>query len=379
VALSFSATSGQGSAALVATPTGLPAGLTLTKTETPQSGASWAVTGTTTDAPGSYPVSFTVGDGTTTSSFGTNVVVAEERATVGFTGPTTFTAGDYADDEVSVTVSALVDQAADGQLGPIDAAEVAFTDTQTGEEVCDDAAQVLTPGTGQGLATCSFDADLSEFDSIQFRIHATVEGAYTGESAGEVIYTAALPEEPEEEAPETRITSGPSGWVLEDSARFAYSSSAPDSDFLCKLDGVKVVCKDPAVTLQGLAQRSHTFSVLAEDEYGERDETPATRDFAVPVDDTGLAVTSGKWKRKKQGGVTYRGTYSRPRRRGRRSATRSTTPASWRCWSAPGSASARSRSTSTASCWPWSRPRPQASRTPSWSSSRTSTARSPES
>jgi hypothetical protein len=312
--LGLSATSGLGPDAIVATSSGLPAGLTLSAPSVTGATASWTVTGAPTAPPGSYPATITLKDrpepdlGQTIS---TTINVTPETATVTYTGPTLVTAGDWQDDEVPVALSAQVTQAADGQPGALTAATVTFTDVLTGDDLC----AAPGPVSAAGVATCTFAADLSASDSVQFKVRETVGGAYTGTSASDVVVTAELPEEPEAVPPQTLITSGPAGWLLATSATFGYSSSAPGSDFLCRLDGVRVQCQAPSVTLTGLSQRTHSFSVLAEDEDGDRDQTPATRDFAVPVDDAGLAVASGKWKRKKRGSA-YLGTCSEARKKG---------------------------------------------------------------
>jgi hypothetical protein len=145
-------------------------------------------------------------------------------------------------------------------------------------------------------------------------VSETVGGAYTGTSATDAVVTVALPEQPDPVPPQTQITSGPSGWLPATSATFGYSSSAPGSDFTCRLDGVRVQCQAPSVALAGLTQRTHVFTVAAEDQDGESDESPASRAFAVPVDDTGLAA-AGRWKRRTQGSA-YLGTCSESRRKG---------------------------------------------------------------
>jgi len=218
---------------------------------------------------------------------------------------------DWEADEVPVTLTAQVTQAADGNLGPIDQATVEFTDDSTGETLC--TATVTTSGTGPGTAGCTVQADLSELDQVGYSVVATAGGWYGGQSTP-VVVTVSLAEEPEPLPPETTITSGPSGWLTSTSATFVLASSAPDSEFICRLDGGRVDCDDGRVTLTGLSARTHRLSVVAEDEDGERDETPAVRDFAVPLDDAGLGVV-GKWKRK-HSGAAYLGTFSQTRRKG---------------------------------------------------------------
>ena len=315
VTTTFTASSDQGSGALEASATGLPAGITLSaKSVTSPSDASWTISGAPTAVPGDYPVHVTVTDGVAPDFFDFDVEVAEEDAAVVYTGPTSVVGPDYEADEVAVTVSAQVTQAADGNLGAINAATVTFTDTVEDVDFC--TGVVATTGTGPGVASCTFNADLSQLDSAQYFVGLTVEGSYAGESAGDTIVTVSLPDEPEAVPPDTKITSGPSGWLLSTTAKFTFVSTAPDSDtdFFCRLDAGKAPCSGSSVTLDGLAQRAHTFSVVAENEDGDADETPATRDFAVPVDDVGLAG-SPTWKRVKNG-ASYLGTFSQAKKKG---------------------------------------------------------------
>ena len=82
-------------------------------------------------------------------------------------------------------------------------------------------------------------------------------------------------------APQTTITTGPSGTVRSDSARFEFSSSEAGSTFQCRLDGgVWATCSSPR-DLTGLGNGDHKFEVRARDAAGNVDETPADRDWAV--------------------------------------------------------------------------------------------------
>ena len=254
-----------------------------------------------------------VTDGVATVGFDVTVVVAAEGSTVAYTGPTSVVGPDPDADEVPVTMTAQVTQAADGSLGPINLATVTFRDTLSRRHALRRGAGDHG-GTGPGTASCGVAADLSAVDSVTYHVALTVGGSYVGASATDTTVTVSLPEEPDPVPPDTTITSGPTGWLLGTSATFGFASTVPGSTFVCRLDGARVSCDGSTVTLTGLSQRTHRFSVFAEDEDGERDETPATRDFAVPVDDAGLA-TSGSWKRKRNG-ASYLGTYSQARKKG---------------------------------------------------------------
>ena len=235
---------------------------------------------------------------------------APENATVVYTGPTSVVGPDWEADEVPVTMTAQVTPVS-GSLGAVNTATVTFTDSQDDEDFCVDAA--VSAG---GTATCSFLADLSEADVMQYAVALTVGGAFQGSSAGDTRLTVSLPEEPDPVLPNTVITSGPSGWLLATTGTFDFASTMPDddTDFYCRLDGVKVPCKGSSATLTQLAQRSHRFTVFAENEYGDADDTPATRDFAVPLDDAVLK-SSGAWKRK-QNAASYLDTFSQAQEKG---------------------------------------------------------------
>ena len=311
---SFSASTGLGTSQLSASVAGLPAGLTLSpKTGNPPSGGSWTISGSLTAAPGSYPAHVTVTDGDASDGFDVTVVVAAEDSTVTFTGPADFLGPDEVTADIPVTLTSQVTQAADGTPGPLGAATVRFTDTATGHVLCA-AAPVTATGVGPGTASCSFVAHLGDALAVVYTVGLTVGGPFRGSSASDTTVTVEIGEEPEPVPPETTITSGPSGWLLATTATFGFASSTPGSDFVCRLDGARVPCEAPRVTVTGLGQYGHRFQVYAEDQSGEFDESPAIRDFAVPIDDRGLRP-SERWKRKKSASA-YLGTCSQARKKG---------------------------------------------------------------
>ena len=80
--------------------------------------------------------------------------------------------------------------------------------------------------------------------------------------------------------PDTAITGGPNGPVSDDDADFTFSSEA-GATFECSIDGVAhTACPNPFTT-PTLNQGPHTLSVRAVDPAGNRDNTPATRNFYV--------------------------------------------------------------------------------------------------
>jgi hypothetical protein len=82
-------------------------------------------------------------------------------------------------------------------------------------------------------------------------------------------------------APDTTITSGPSGSTSSASATFSFTSSESGSTFECRLDGVAWAgCSSPR-DYSGLADGSHTFDVRAKDAAGNVDGSPASRSWTV--------------------------------------------------------------------------------------------------
>jgi len=84
-------------------------------------------------------------------------------------------------------------------------------------------------------------------------------------------------------APETTITSGPSGTQTISSAVFYFSSSEPGSTFKCSVDGATFSTCNSPVSLSGLAAVSHTFEVEATDAANNTDQTPASRTWIVDL------------------------------------------------------------------------------------------------
>ncbi len=91
-------------------------------------------------------------------------------------------------------------------------------------------------------------------------------------------------------APQTTITSGPTGTVTSATASFAFTASEPGSIFACRLDGPGAIgsyepCTSPK-TYNSLSDGSYTLSVRAIDAAGNTDTTPAARMFTVSIPDT---------------------------------------------------------------------------------------------
>jgi uncharacterized protein (TIGR03382 family) len=82
-------------------------------------------------------------------------------------------------------------------------------------------------------------------------------------------------------APETTITSGPSGTTSEHSATFEFTANEPGVTYECSLDGAAFTpCTSP-VTYTNLGEGEHTFQVRARDAAGNVDATPETRTWTI--------------------------------------------------------------------------------------------------
>jgi hypothetical protein len=82
-------------------------------------------------------------------------------------------------------------------------------------------------------------------------------------------------------APQTTISSGPSGSTSSTSASFGFTSDTYGSTFECSLDGAAfAACSSPRA-YSGLAVGAHSFAVRAISPGGTADPSPATRNWTV--------------------------------------------------------------------------------------------------
>ncbi len=82
-------------------------------------------------------------------------------------------------------------------------------------------------------------------------------------------------------APDTTISSGPTGTTSATTASFAFTATETGSTFECKLDaGAYAACTSPK-DYTALSAGSHTFSVRATDAADNTDASPATRTWTV--------------------------------------------------------------------------------------------------
>jgi hypothetical protein len=171
--------------ALSAVATGLPAGLALA--QGPASGPdtrpgerTWTVEGTTTAAPGEYPVSVAVTDDAGvvgTSTF--TIRVTPEDAEVTYTGDALVAGRGGAPVLLRATIRDGSVAGADGAAGDIRTGTVTFT--AGGTTLCSGAVGLLGTNTTEASASCTARVPLGVQD-----VSVTVGGNYTGTAPGRV-------------------------------------------------------------------------------------------------------------------------------------------------------------------------------------------------
>ncbi|MGZ4276118.1 MAG: Ig-like domain-containing protein [Solirubrobacteraceae bacterium] len=111
------------------------------------------------------------------------------------------------------------------------------------------------------------------------------------DAAGNVSASASRTFTIDTHAPDTTLTSGPSGATPDSAATFAFGGADPAPGtalhYLCKLDGAPEQSCTSGVSYSSLAAGAHTFSVTAVDAAGNQDATPATQSWTVVVDRDG--------------------------------------------------------------------------------------------
>ena len=97
-------------------------------------------------------------------------------------------------------------------------------------------------------------------------------------------------------APDTTVSSGPTGPTNDATPTFAFGSE-PGATFQCKLDGAAYAACTSPVTTALLADGAHTFSVRATDAASNTDASPATRTFTVDTAAPDVTITKKPAKR----------------------------------------------------------------------------------
>jgi hypothetical protein len=112
-------------------------------------------------------------------------------------------------------------------------------------------------------------------------VRATDAAGNTDASPATRAFTVATGPPPDTTAPDTTITSGPTGTTSTTSASFAFSSSDAGSTFECKLDAAAYAACSSPKAYSALSAGAHSFSVRAIDAAGNADATPATQSWTI--------------------------------------------------------------------------------------------------
>jgi hypothetical protein len=94
-------------------------------------------------------------------------------------------------------------------------------------------------------------------------------------------------------APNTTITSGPSGVVNSQDATFTSTSTESGSDFECRLDDAAFSSCSSSKSYTDLSNGSHTFRVRAIDQTGDVDPTPASHRWTIDTKAPDTTITGG--------------------------------------------------------------------------------------
>ena len=177
---------------LTAVATGLPAGLSLTAADTLAPDArpgtrSWTVTGATTAAPGNYPVTVAVSDGTELTgrtTFTVRVTAEDAKATwAGDTQVSTVARNDSGAAQLRVVLRDSSLQPGDTTAGDLRNATVTFA--VGGTTLCTAPAQLVGTATTTASAEC-----VVTLPAGRHTVTATVGGHYTGSTTATVTVGA---------------------------------------------------------------------------------------------------------------------------------------------------------------------------------------------
>jgi Ca2+-binding RTX toxin-like protein len=134
---------------------------------------------------------------------------------------------------------------------------------------------------GSGIALCPVDQNFASDGS--FSASGTAR-----DNAGNQATATFGPIQIDKTAPDTSIVSGPSNPSTSTTATFTFGGSdsltaAASLTFECSLDGAAyTTCSSPK-PYTGLTSGAHTFGVRAVDAAGNRDQTPATANWAIQI------------------------------------------------------------------------------------------------
>jgi hypothetical protein len=144
------------------------------------------------------------------------------------------------------------------------------------------------------FATCSSPRSYSGLNAGQhtFSVRATDAAGNVDQSPATAAWTVTASGPDDTAAPDTSITSGPSGPSNDATPTFAFGASEAGATFACRVDdGAWSACTTPWTT-STLADGAHSVSVRATDAADNTDESPATRSFTVDTSAPHTQITS---------------------------------------------------------------------------------------
>lgn len=130
---------------------------------------------------------------------------------------------------------------------------------------------------GEPFSSCDSPKTLSGLDegAHTFQVRATDQAGNPDATPAETSWTVTG-----SDAPQTSITSGPSGTQASRGASFEFSASSAGATFECSLDGAAFAACTSPQSYTGLALGEHTFRVRAVHASGT-DASPASRTFTI--------------------------------------------------------------------------------------------------
>ncbi len=171
----------------------------------------------------------------------------------------------------------------------IDAGPAAISDTADATFVfsaTDNGAAPLTfqcSLDGAAFAVCSSPVQLTGLSSGNhtFAVRAVDSAGFADATAA--TYDWSISAAADTIAPETSMTSAPSGTTTATDATFTFTATEANSTFECALNAAAfAACSSPS-TLAGLAGGTHTFAVRAVDAAGNTDASPASATWTIGV------------------------------------------------------------------------------------------------
>jgi hypothetical protein len=145
-----------------------------------------------------------------------------------------------------------------------------------------------------GWSACSspYTTAMLSDGSHTVAVRATDAAGNVDASPATRSFTVATAPAPDTTAPDTTITSGPTGATNDTTPSFAFTASESGSTFQCKVDAAAwKTCTTP-YTSTALTDGGHTFAVRATDKAGNTDASAATRTLTVDTQAPASSITA---------------------------------------------------------------------------------------